>query len=158
MKDKQAQERHQQRRINAPNYEVRGLGIWVFLVIILWLFLEDARNPGIVAWALNEVLIVLSEGPIMELLVIWITAIIVGMIVANNKNLSLTGAFFSTFCLGPVAVIILLVLPSKKAEKALAAGREKICPHCGEQILAVAKVCRFCNRDLIEVRREIEEL
>ena len=87
----------------------------------------------------------------MELfLIIWIASIVVGMILASNKDLSRVSAFFWTFFLGPIGLVILLVLPSKSAETALAAGREKICPHCGEQILAIAKVCRFCGRDLVE--------
>jgi hypothetical protein len=51
----------------------------------------------------------------MELLVVWIVVAIVGAIVAGNKGRSGVGWFFICLLLTPLAVLILLALPTLKS-------------------------------------------
>lgn len=61
-------------------------------------------------------------------------------------------------CLGPIGLIIALVWRSNLAAEQRARGmqnahgdpmlRERRCPHCAELVLAQAKVCKHCHRDI----------
>jgi hypothetical protein len=59
------------------------------------------------------------------------------------------------FFLGAVsvgfAVIYFLV---KSLAKSLNATGGKICPHCAERIQEAAKICRYCQRDVVNVEIE----
>jgi len=57
--------------------------------------------------------------------------------------------------LGLIGIIILAVWPKNKAvlearQVAATAPKadERVCPHCGETIKIVAKVCKHCHRDV----------
>ena len=88
----------------------------------------------------------------MEWLVIWIVVAIVGAIVANNKGRSGVGWFFLCLVLTPLAILVLLALPTLKAAQAQpvrlveeSPGPTKICPQCAEAVKVPAKICRFCR-------------
>lgn len=66
--------------------------------------------------------------------------------VANSKGRSSVGYFFlSLFFSFLIAIIVLLAVPNLK-------GRSneptRSCPYCAEMILAQAKVCKHCSRDV----------
>ena len=88
----------------------------------------------------------------MGWLAIWIVVAIVGAIVANNKGRSGVGWFFLCLVLTPLAILVLLALPTLNAVepqpvRLVEAPPEatKICPQCAEAVKAAAKICRFCR-------------
>jgi hypothetical protein len=88
----------------------------------------------------------------MEFLTIWIVLAIVGAIVANNKGRWGGGWFFVCLLLTPLAILVLLALPTLKPTEAqpvrLVEGSSeptKVCPQCAETVKAAAKICRFCR-------------
>jgi hypothetical protein len=86
----------------------------------------------------------------MTILTIWIVVAIVAAIIARNKGRSVFGWFLLCLFLTPLAVLILVVLPSRKTVEAqlvriVSEGSTKICPQCAETVQAAAKICRFCR-------------
>ncbi len=92
----------------------------------------------------------------LEILTLWIVVAIVAAIVASNKGRSGLGWFLLCVLLTPLAILILLVLPSLKPAdpqvvRVIEGGdgqRRVPCPHCAELILPAATVCHFCSREL----------
>ena len=59
------------------------------------------------------------------------------------------------FFLGAVAVMFALIyFMVKNMAKFLNTNGGKICPHCAERIQEAAKVCRYCQRDVVNVEVE----
>jgi hypothetical protein len=90
----------------------------------------------------------------VEVLVIWIIVAIVGAIVAGNKGRSAVGWFFLCLLLTPLAILVLLALPTLKLPEpqpvrvvAEPEDATKTCPQCAEVIKAAAKICRFCRHE-----------
>jgi hypothetical protein len=88
----------------------------------------------------------------MEFLAIWIVVAVVGAIVANNKRQSGVGWFFLCLLLTPLAILVLLALPTLKPTEAQpvrlveeSPEPTKVCPQCAETVKAPAKICRFCR-------------
>jgi len=105
----------------------------------------------------------------MSLLVLWIFLPILGAAVLSRYNKAGTGFLLGLF-LGPIGVLIAVLIrsdASKKEEKKrhnelIAATkndhddrRKRECPHCAEMILAKAKVCKHCNRE-VEPLKDLE--
>lgn len=80
----------------------------------------------------------------MEILVIWTVVAIVGAIVATNKGRSGAGWFFLCLLLTPLAILVLLALPT------LDAPGTKMCPQCAEIVKAAAKICHFCHYEFAD--------
>ncbi len=89
-------------------------------------------------------------------LVIYVVVAIVAAIVAGNKGRSGVGWFFLCLVATPLAILVLLALPSLKPSEPQPvrvigeddAGQRRPCPYCAELILPAATVCRFCSREL----------
>jgi hypothetical protein len=89
----------------------------------------------------------------MEILVIWTVVAIVAAIVATNKGRSGAGWFFLCLLLTPLALLVLLALPTLKPPEPqpvrlvgdVSDGPTKICPQCAENVKAAARICHFCG-------------
>jgi hypothetical protein len=92
----------------------------------------------------------------MAIVVFWIIIAIAGAIVAGNKGRSGVGWFFTCLFLSPLAILVLLALPTLKPPEpqpvrlvgAPSEVERRPCPYCAELILPAARVCRFCSRQL----------
>lgn len=102
---------------------------------------------------------------------LWLACIIVSAAILGSHNKAGTG-FLLGLLFGPVGVLLSFVLASDAAKKedrerhreqmellALAAGNnrrqdatppqdERECPWCSETILAKARICKHCGRDV----------
>jgi hypothetical protein len=58
------------------------------------------------------------------------------------------GVSFCLVVLVAVVVVLLVSAARKKDAAAAPADERRKCPHCAEWIMADAKVCRFCGRDV----------
>lgn len=89
----------------------------------------------------------------MEILVIWTVVAIVAAIVARNKGRSGAGWFFLCVLLTPLALLVLLALPTLKPPEPqpvrlvgdVSDEPTKICPQCAETVKAAARICHFCG-------------
>ena len=80
----------------------------------------------------------------------WIVLSILVGIFAGSKGLSGFGYFVLSLLLSPlIALIILLINQPKTEDRALITGASKKCPYCAELIRAEARVCRYCQRELL---------
>jgi hypothetical protein len=91
-----------------------------------------------------------------RIVIVWI---LIGLIVAVIAALTVDRKgkidrrwFINRVLLWPaVLVYILVVLPRRDAmdQRAIMGGTKKKCPYCAEIILAEAKVCKHCGRDIV---------
>jgi hypothetical protein len=59
------------------------------------------------------------------------------------------------FFLGAVAVMFALIyFMTKNMAKFFNSMGGKTCPHCAERIQEAAKICRYCQRDVVNVEVE----
>lgn len=66
--------------------------------------------------------------------------------VATSKGRSAVGYFILSLLFSfLIAIIVLLAVPNLKGKSS---EPSRSCPHCAELILAQAKVCKYCSRDV----------
>lgn len=73
--------------------------------------------------------------------------------VASSKGRDPVGWFLYGLAVFPVAFFHALLMAPDQASldrRRLASGEARTCPACAEVVLAAARVCRFCGRDLPE--------
>jgi hypothetical protein len=84
------------------------------------------------------------------LIVFWLVMAVVTALIANSRGKSAGAWFAYSLLIWPVALVhVLLTPPTRDAVVARAQEQgRRACPHCAEMIMAEAKVCRFCGRDV----------
>jgi hypothetical protein len=90
------------------------------------------------------------------LIVFWIFCIIATASVADAKGLNGCGYLILSIIIGPIALLIVAVMPTNHDELtrlSLKSGKLRRCPRCAEAIQRQAEVCRFCGFEIPEVMR-----
>lgn len=85
----------------------------------------------------------------MEVVIFWIGMAIACAVVASNKGRSGFGWFLLGMLFSFIALIIVLVLPSKSSETTPSPDTHVRCPDCKELVLKEARVCKHCGCKLI---------
>ncbi len=92
-----------------------------------------------------------NSGSYLFLLVIWLLIALFGMGLADDKGRSKLMGFLVAGVFGLLGLFVLAVLPAtaeKKAERRIAKGLAKACPHCYSVVDVRAAVCPQCQREL----------
>jgi hypothetical protein len=70
-------------------------------------------------------------------------------------GIALGEIIFILFILGAAwALFAVIYFMAKNMAKSLFVIGGKICPHCAERIQEAAKICRYCQRDVVNVEVE----
>lgn len=72
----------------------------------------------------------------------WLLTALIGWAIGDSKGRGAEGFWLSAI-FGPVGWLIIGVMGRQTDQDERVA-----CPHCAEQILASANVCRYCGRDV----------
>jgi len=83
----------------------------------------------------------------MGWIALWLVMAVVVAIVAGSKGRNPFAWGLYGFLVWPIALVHILVTPSGPGAHDPAA-RRTACPHCAEEILEDALVCKHCGRDV----------
>ena len=86
----------------------------------------------------------------MDYFLYWLAFSIIAGWIASNKGRSGIGFFFLAVILSPlIGIVAALVAESRKGSPGQPSeDTHKKCPHCAEQVLIEANVCKHCGRDI----------
>lgn len=87
----------------------------------------------------------MMDGMGIWLVVGWVIVALFGWAIGKEKGRG-AEAFWLTLILGPIGLIVAALFKDESGPDAAESRRP--CPWCSERILADAKVCRFCNREV----------
>lgn len=87
-------------------------------------------------------------SPALILFSILVCAALAGTI-AGMRGASVALGVIVGLLLGPIGVLIACVLPRRRVETVATGAPMKRCPFCAEAIQPAARVCRYCNRELV---------
>ena len=76
------------------------------------------------------------------IVIAWLSFAVVCAIIASHKNRSACAWFFLGLIFAAFALIVLVCIPAEKQ------GTHRKCPHCAEDVLVEAKICKHCNKEL----------
>ena len=79
----------------------------------------------------------------MEMLLWALLGGAIGVAAGKKKGFPMAGAVVGGILLGPLAVLMFAIAPSKEQRK---------CPHCAEWVKAEATVCKHCHKDIPPAR------
>ena len=80
----------------------------------------------------------------------------IGVLIAQSKNLDpMEGATWGCL-LGPIGWLVLAMKPGKAGQPEGAGRRQRKCPFCAEYILAEAKLCKHCRKEVPPVEDDAE--
>ena len=98
----------------------------------------------------------------IALIFVWLLFGTLSAIVAPKKGRNVYGWAIAGFLFGPLALVVVGLMDSKKAKTVLPSSNvpavqpatslptEHIpCPYCAELIMPTARICRFCYQDLV---------
>ena len=97
----------------------------------------------------------------MYFLLVWIIMGVIVAMIAKSKGKLAAPWFLYGALIWPIALVhALLIKPETgtiMAPSVAGQSDDRPCPHCAEMIKKAAKVCRFCNRDVVpeEVPQEV---
>jgi hypothetical protein len=72
---------------------------------------------------------------------------LIGFAASQARGYSAAAGLLGGLLLGPLAVLMFAVSTVTRA------GRNVKCPHCAEWVKPEAKVCKHCQRDIVEPER-----
>ncbi|QBF84456.1 hypothetical protein EXU30_18645 [Shewanella maritima] len=93
----------------------------------------------------------------------WIMFSILVMVVAHRYNRSSIGWFLLSLIISPLfSIIFILVLGKATSTQEIIAAKQhakqhRDCPECGEEVKAVAKICKHCRAELQPITHQKQE-
>jgi hypothetical protein len=90
----------------------------------------------------------------------WLALSIIAGVIARNKGRSGFGFFILAILFSPLVGIIAAYAVSPNTERVedrgISSGKNRKCPYCAETVKREAVICRYCGKDLPEVKKAID--
>jgi hypothetical protein len=77
--------------------------------------------------------------------VFWLFALVLAWLTGEKRTIGGPVAVLCVLLLSWLGFLIVVLFPYKRAPE----GPTRTCPYCAEKIRAAARVCRFCNREVM---------